>query len=70
MGLIQAFNQWKTTRYENHLAQMREENKCPECYGRGFVVYPAQEFVYYSNPLDCPGCNGTGLYTEWSKLIK
>lgn len=69
MGLLNAFNEWKNTRYEKHVSHMKDENKCPECYGRGFLIYPANEFVYLSNPFDCPGCNGSGLYSEWSNLV-
>lgn len=64
MGLLNAFNEWKTTRYENRIAKMKEENKCPDCNGRGFLTYPASEYAFYNN-LDCPGCDGSGQFTDW-----
>ncbi|HLO12074.1 MAG TPA: methionine aminopeptidase [Pseudoneobacillus sp.] len=66
MGLMSSFNDWRASRYENHVSQMREENKCPDCYGRGFMMYPFNEFTYQAHSLECPGCNGSGLYTDWS----
>lgn len=67
MGLLNAFNEWRTTRQENHVSRMKENNKCPDCYGRGFLVYPANEYIY-SNSFDCPGCNGSGLYNDWENI--
>ncbi|MEH7523517.1 hypothetical protein V7149_09565, partial [Bacillus sp. JJ1503] len=69
MGLVKAFNDWRAARYENHVAQMKDMNKCPECYGRGFMPYPANEFAFYGNLLDCPGCNGSGDYGDWNELV-
>ncbi|AGK55417.1 hypothetical protein B1NLA3E_18365 [Bacillus sp. 1NLA3E] len=68
MGLFEAYNQWKVSRYENHVSNMESQNKCPDCNGRGYHSYPANEFVYYSNPSECPGCNGSGLFTDWTGL--
>lgn len=70
MGLLNAFNDWRTSRYENHVSQMKELNKCPECYGKGYVIYPAIEFTYQPMSYDCHGCNGSGNYSVWedSKL--
>ncbi|MHC0036981.1 methionine aminopeptidase [Pseudoneobacillus sp. C159] len=65
MGLLSAFNDWRNTRYENHLSEMREANKCPDCYGRGFLVYPASEISYLPQSFDCPGCNGSGHFNDW-----
>lgn len=65
MGLLSTFNDWRTTRYENHVAEMKEENKCPDCYGRGFLIYPSSELSFHANSFDCPGCNGSGQYGEW-----
>jgi DnaJ-class molecular chaperone len=65
MGLLSAFNDWRNTRYENHVSQMKEENKCPDCNGRGFLIYPGGQMSYLANSLDCPGCNGSGQYSEW-----
>ncbi|EWG11310.1 methionine aminopeptidase [Cytobacillus firmus] len=68
MGLLNAFNEWREMRYQNHVNRMKEENKCPDCYGRGFSLYPGNEFAYHANQFDCQGCNGTGLYSEWNSL--
>ncbi|PLR96799.1 methionine aminopeptidase [Bacillus sp. T33-2] len=65
MGLLNAFNEWKSARYENHISNMKAQNKCPDCRGRGFITYPASEYVFYSNPYNCSGCNGSGLYVDW-----
>lgn len=69
MGLLNTFNEWRTTRYENRISQMREVNKCPDCNGRGFLTYPATEYAFYGN-LDCPGCNGSGLFTAWDEIVE
>jgi DnaJ-class molecular chaperone len=68
MGLLNAFNDWRNLRHENHLSQMKDLNKCPDCYGRGFLVYPAIEYLYHSFSSECPGCNGSGHYSEWESL--
>lgn len=67
MGLINSFNQWRETRYQNHVSHMRTQEKCPDCYGRGFTVYPYNEFAYY-NSVECPGCQGSGSYSDWDQL--
>jgi len=33
LSLFNALNQWRNTRYENHLANMKDQNKCPDCHG-------------------------------------
>jgi DnaJ-class molecular chaperone len=68
MGLLGAFNDWRASRHENHIAQMKEENKCPDCNGRGFLIYPTTEMSYLVHSLDCPGCNGSGHFSEWENL--
>lgn len=68
MGLLDAYQNWKESRYENHVNNMKSQNKCPDCYGKGFHSFPVNEFVYYSNPYDCPGCNGSGLYSDWEQI--
>ncbi|MFE8702170.1 methionine aminopeptidase [Cytobacillus sp. FJAT-54145] len=65
MGLIDAFNEWISSRYENHISKMELENRCPDCYGKGFQLYPhAIELVPYDGLYDCPSCNGSGLFTN------
>lgn len=65
MGLINEFNNWRSSRYDNHVSQMKELDKCPECHGRGFLLYPAMEFTYQAYTSQCPGCDGTGQYGAW-----
>ncbi|MFD2443792.1 methionine aminopeptidase [Bacillus sp. CGMCC 1.16607] len=69
MGLLSAFNDWRASRYENHVTQMKEENKCPDCSGQGYFIYPTTDFTYNANTFDCVGCNGSGLYSEWETQI-
>jgi DnaJ-class molecular chaperone len=66
MGLLNVFNQWKETRYQNHIANMKEQGKCPDCLGKGYSVYPYNEFAYYHS-LECPGCQGSGLFLDWEE---
>ncbi|HJV16566.1 MAG TPA: methionine aminopeptidase [Bacillales bacterium] len=67
MGLIQSYNQWLETRHQNHIANMQSQGKCPDCNGRGFTVYPYNEFAYYSS-FECPGCQGSGLFSAWEQM--
>lgn len=66
MGLLESFQNWRAERYERHIAKMREENKCPDCRGRGYQIYPVNEFMYIDQSFDCPGCDGSGLFSDWS----
>lgn len=67
MGLLESFHKWRETRYENYIQRMKEENKCPDCYGKGFHLYPAPELIFHEEQLDCISCGGTGTYQEWEK---
>lgn len=67
MGLLNTYNQWKETRYQNHVFRMKKKGKCPDCKGRGYTVYPYHEFAYYHS-YECLGCRGSGLYMDWAKL--
>lgn len=67
MGLFGSFQKWKAAKYENHISVMREENRCPECNGRGFLIYPASIYLYHSESMNCLSCSGTGLYEDWEK---
>lgn len=62
MGLLNSFSNWRAERYEKHLSTMEALGKCPDCKGRGFI--PA--FTAYTVPIDCPGRNGSGLYSDWT----
>ncbi|MBN6885915.1 methionine aminopeptidase [Cytobacillus horneckiae] len=65
MHLIKLFNKWRNERFEEHVSKMKVENKCPDCYGRGFIVYPANVYSFHSDHFRCPGCEGSGLYEDW-----
>lgn len=68
MNLFNTFLEWKDSRYQQHVSLMKEQNKCPECNGKGYFIVPTTEFVYSIPPYDCYPCNGTGTYTEWTNL--
>lgn len=64
MGFFNAITEWQKKRYENHRAEMESLGKCPDCNGRGFLhSYSA----VYMPALDCGGCSGTGLYSQWEE---
>ncbi|KAB2333441.1 methionine aminopeptidase [Bacillus mesophilum] len=67
MGLFGSFQKWKNAKYEEHMSRMKEDNKCPDCNGRGFLIFPASMYLYNSESINCHGCNGTGLYTDWGQ---
>ncbi|XJZ28756.1 methionine aminopeptidase [Bacillota bacterium Lsc_1132] len=67
MGLVNSYNQWKENRQQNFLNKMKDQGKCPDCYGKGYTVYPYNEFAYF-NSFECPGCQGSGLYSDWEQL--
>ncbi|MGD6858122.1 methionine aminopeptidase [Bacillus infantis] len=67
MGLLQSFQDWLAAREENRIAGLRAVDKCPDCFGRGFNAFHANEYVYYTNSLECPGCSGSGLYSAWEE---
>ncbi|ERI07488.1 hypothetical protein HMPREF0083_04432 [Aneurinibacillus aneurinilyticus ATCC 12856] len=66
VGFFNAISEWKTARYEKKIAEMKEQGKCPDCRGRGFNPVMLPEF-YYMNNYDCPGCNGSGLFSDWAQ---
>ncbi|RXT15414.1 methionine aminopeptidase [Ammoniphilus sp. CFH 90114] len=66
MGLIQAFIDWKNANHERKVSEMGAQGKCPDCFGRGFNPVMLSGF-YYTSVLDCPGCNGSGLFTDWAE---
>lgn len=67
MGLFNVYNHWNKTRYQNFVSTMKEQGKCPECRGKGYIVHPYNEFTFY-NSYDCPGCHGSGLYQDWEEM--
>ncbi|TLS36131.1 methionine aminopeptidase [Pseudalkalibacillus caeni] len=67
MGLLSSFSEWRNARYQKKLARMEEQGICPDCYGRGINVFAQNEFAYTNN-YDCPGCNGSGSFDDWSEI--
>ncbi|KAA0547828.1 methionine aminopeptidase [Bacillus sp. BGMRC 2118] len=68
MGLLQSITDWNKARQERHVSTMKDKGDCPQCYGKGFHAYPGHEFSFYTASLDCPGCDGSGLYVDWELL--
>ncbi|WP_018660294.1 hypothetical protein [Heyndrickxia acidiproducens] len=64
MGLFSAISSWQTARQEKFVANMHKKNKCPDCYGRGFIAPAGYEYAY---PFDCTSCNGSGTFSDWAK---
>lgn len=70
MGILNAFDQWISSRYENHVSKMESQERCPDCLGKGFHTYPwASEFFLHENSHQCTGCNGSGHYYDWSSQM-
>ncbi|MDQ0268185.1 methionine aminopeptidase [Cytobacillus purgationiresistens] len=68
MGLLNKFTEWREKRYKEHFSKMKEENKCPDCFGKGFIIYPANVYAFHADHFHCPGCKGSGLFNDWSPL--
>ncbi|MBU8906501.1 methionine aminopeptidase [Desertibacillus haloalkaliphilus] len=68
MGLLNAFNQWREDRYQKRIAKAQASGKCPDCSGLGYDPMLISEYYGYfsADELNCPGCNGTGSFTDWS----
>ncbi|MBD8070527.1 methionine aminopeptidase [Bacillus sp. PS06] len=62
MSIFNAISEWKNERHHQHLTQMKSIGKCPECNGSRIV--PTFRAIYNGPPL-CPGCEGSGLYSDW-----
>lgn len=68
MGLLHSIAEWNKGRQERHISRMKERGSCPQCYGRGFHTYAGHEFHLFSSALDCPGCEGSGSFSDWTNL--
>ncbi|MBD7937861.1 methionine aminopeptidase [Cytobacillus sp. Sa5YUA1] len=68
MSLGKSFNQWKNAREHKHLEKMKRSNRCPECYGQGFLLYPSLMYSLHSDTLFCPGCEGSGRFNDWERI--
>ena len=62
VGLINAFTSWQHERYQRHLSKMQQLEKCPNCHGRGFINTISFD---YAMPYECPGCSGSGAFSDW-----
>jgi DnaJ-class molecular chaperone len=66
MGLFNSFKGWREGRREKRRANMESLGLCPDCGGRGFQ-HVAHSEAYYMDPLNCPGCDGSGVYSDWEE---
>lgn len=67
MNLINAIGEWKQARYEKVISEMEPLGRCPDCRGRGFVSTLTSVYTpTFDAIFDCPGCNGSGQYTDWN----
>lgn len=66
MGLLNRFSQWQNDRYQKRVAEMQSKGLCPDCRGSGLSMLALNEFLH-TNFYDCPGCNGSGLYSDWEE---
>ncbi|MCI1592713.1 MAG: methionine aminopeptidase [Heyndrickxia oleronia] len=69
MGLLNTFQEWASNRHEKMLANMESKGFCPDCRGKGINHLALSEY-YYSTSIECPGCNGSGTYTDWASNSK
>ncbi|RSL30873.1 methionine aminopeptidase [Salibacterium salarium] len=63
MNLWQWWSDWRTSARNNKIEAMQQQGKCPDCRGRGIQLVPNE--YYYTDPLSCPGCEGSGLFSDW-----
>ncbi|MFB4162812.1 methionine aminopeptidase [Alteribacillus sp. JSM 102045] len=66
MGLFSSIKEWKKARQEKHIANMEAKGICPDCRGRGFDLYYPVEYYTTTPSVECPGCNGSGLFSDWN----
>ncbi|GAE25950.1 hypothetical protein JCM9140_1973 [Halalkalibacter wakoensis JCM 9140] len=64
MGLLNVIGNWFDQRYEKRVEYSKEQGVCPECQGKGFSMHGSEMYMLNSY-LDCGGCSGSGLYTDW-----
>jgi len=65
MGLFSYLSDWKASLYEKKIAEAQSLGHCPDCNGKGFMIPIVNEYSYPES-FDCPGCLGTGSFTDWS----
>ncbi|MDQ0228817.1 methionine aminopeptidase [Metabacillus malikii] len=66
MNIIRSISSWNAGRIEKKINEMKDIGNCPDCKGNGFITTIASYYTPSFDLLyDCPGCNGTGQYSEW-----
>ncbi len=65
LSFWKTFSHWRDKKREERLILSKQENKCPQCRGRGFFVMPGDYLG--ALPVDCTGCNGSGTFLDWEK---
>lgn len=66
LGIFNTIQEWNKNRYEKRITAMELKGKCPDCNGKGINTLALNEF-YVTNVYDCPGCNGSGSYSDWAE---
>lgn len=68
MGIKHFVSEWLSLWEAKNIAEMEALDSCPDCKGKGFHFFVSNEFAFNSSVYDCPGCNGSGLFTDWSEM--
>ncbi len=67
MDFLRGIADWKQARVEKVRTDMESLGRCPDCRGRGFTsTFTSVYLPTYDSIFDCPGCNGSGQYEDWS----
>lgn len=67
MNFLRGLTEWKQVRIKKGRADMESLGRCPNCRGSCFtssftsIYLPAYDAIF-----DCPGCNGSGQFEDWS----
>jgi excinuclease UvrABC ATPase subunit len=66
MGFFGAISQWTETRKKKRIVNFEKQGTCPSCQGKGFNMLESEIMMgaYY----DCPGCSGSGLFSDWAEI--
>lgn len=64
MGLFHAVSQWVETRNKKRIVNFELQGTCPACQGKGFNMLES-EMLLTNSYYDCPGCNGSGSFSDW-----
>jgi DnaJ-class molecular chaperone len=69
LRLFSAISRWHAKNYEKKLSEMRSQDLCPECHGRGFSPWMISEYSYHED-FSCHACYGTGLFSNWAETTQ